>query len=492
MFKKLFSLILLFSITTSHAMQDAPFLAESSARESLQSDSDQPSIFAYAPGRSQADIAKMWSKPGQEAERGVQADEEQKKKCQSALAAAAVAHFSEEQEREKKASAETESKEKASWKPSELDAETERIYGKLEPYTKEIDASLCAHMVAEKNCHPRITEIINMWKQKVLDDKAGKKDSFQFLPKRLLLVGPAGTGKTTIGKAIAAECDMPYFMHLATDIATPYKNTGTPNLKKIFADAVAAGKPCVVILDEIGVLLQQHRNKNDTDAGMLTKLWRLLDDHKKDPILFIATANDVSKAPAAIVTRFSGNKIETSLPNLEQRTEILKYHMDHKRSNPTDFSGITAEELAIRTNGFSHRHLEQLVENILQKTVSSGKYERATMEHGSQAISSIVESDSELNGEKNRNKWKLRIVKGAGALLAIGVPLGTNYWMHKRSLVAQDKTATKSAAIGAVIAGTGTFALKAGHAIFGIIGKIVAANKKNKILQSEVDLRRPY
>lgn len=95
------------------------------------------------------------------------------------------------------------------------------------------------------NCPPRVKQIRDIWKLKVAQYKVDKDlNAFnKRTPKKLLLVGPAGTGKSTIGKAIAADCGMPYFMYATPFIANEYITSGTQNIRKIFTDAAALKEP---------------------------------------------------------------------------------------------------------------------------------------------------------------------------------------------------------------------------------------------------------
>lgn len=201
-----------------------------------------------------------------------------------------------------------------------------------------------------ENAPEEIAEVVSLWKDR-------NELELQMIPKQLILCGPSGNGKTTLGKAIAQECGLPFFLYRAAGIATKFKDSGTQNLEKIFSDA-ALNAPCVVIIDELGALLKKYENENDTEQGMLMNLWTLLDSIEEQQILVIFTLNDVDNMPLPMKTRFTGELVTISSPDLNQREEVIKHYTHTAKKNY--FDEIDAKELANKTNGFSSRELKKL------------------------------------------------------------------------------------------------------------------------------------
>lgn len=238
----------------------------------------------------------------------------------------------------------------------------ERIDAGPRPKTDKLNVTLRESLIL--NSPLRIKSIINIWK-KYLAGKISDR-SMAGISKRLLLMGAPGTGKTSMGKAIAAECGIPCFMYDGTSIATSYKDSGSNNLDKIFTHAVD-NMPCVLIVDEIGALLQRYHNKHDTESLMLIKLWQLIDECAKKPILFIATANELEGMPGALESRFCNKKIKFGPPDQDERERIIEHYKNYlSEGNSKVFDGIKAADLAKKTDWFCHRHLEQLMGDALE------------------------------------------------------------------------------------------------------------------------------
>lgn len=202
------------------------------------------------------------------------------------------------------------------------------------------------------------------WGRPLTENEKKKRDQhFRGVFKQWILVGPPGTGKSVACKAIAQTCGIPFFMFRASEMSNTYQNSGSENLIKIFDDVAALDQPCMLIIDELEVWFKQHANKYDSDA-VLTAFWTSLDRYKDCPILVMATANDISEAPADIKSRFNSCVIRMSLPTEEQRERVLKYYMG------TIFGtvdSVTAKKVARSRDKYSYRDLEILVRTVKEK-----------------------------------------------------------------------------------------------------------------------------
>lgn len=144
------------------------------------------------------------------------------------------------------------------------------------------------------------------WKSK--DEQMCKK-FHAILPRKLLLVGSSGTENLMMSRAIGEECEMSFFMYIASSPSEQYKNSVVQNLEELFEKAASLHKPCAVIIDGLQALFSKHANGKDMDSNVV-QFWALLDRYKDSPILVFATLNDLSEAPAQVIDRFLVDTVE--------------------------------------------------------------------------------------------------------------------------------------------------------------------------------------
>jgi AAA+ superfamily predicted ATPase len=185
------------------------------------------------------------------------------------------------------------------------------------------------------------------------------------LPKRLLLVGKPGTGKTTLAKAIAHKCGYDYYVIEAPFLLNEYKNSGPQNLLREIYPLLQAGKPIVVILDELTELTDRYKKENDSDATVGAALWILLDSCAQfDNVFFIGTSNKAKKdLPAQLQSRFDEDIITIHMPHTAARKRILQRHLKDER-HKIDKNFL--QYLIKKTNGRSAREIEKLVFKAIQ------------------------------------------------------------------------------------------------------------------------------
>ena len=185
------------------------------------------------------------------------------------------------------------------------------------------------------------------------------------LPKRLLLVGKPGTGKTTLAKAIALKCGYDYYLVEAPFLLNEYKNSGPQNLLREIYPLLESGRKVVVILDELTELTDQYKKENDSDATVAAALWILLDSCAQcDNVFFIGTSNKAKKdLPAQLQSRFDEDIITLYMPNAATRKRMLEHYLKHERHK---IDAPFLQQLVKKTNGRSVREIEKLVCKAIQ------------------------------------------------------------------------------------------------------------------------------
>lgn len=185
------------------------------------------------------------------------------------------------------------------------------------------------------------------------------------LPKRLLLVGKPGTGKTTLAKAIAIKCGYDYYLVEAPFLLNEYKNSGPQNLLREIYPLLQSGRKVVVILDELTELTDRYKKENDSDATVAAALWILLDSCAQyDNVFFIGTSNKEKKdLPAQLQSRFDEDIITIYMPNDVARNRMFQYFLKHERHK---IDAAFLRYLVKKTDGRSAREIEKLVCKAIQ------------------------------------------------------------------------------------------------------------------------------
>lgn len=143
---------------------------------------------------------------------------------------------------------------------------------------------------------------------------------------RFILVGPPGSGKTTLAHAIAHMLDSPIMFVPATSLLGQYRNETSVNITRFLEQYTTKGNEVVIIFDELHKLFEHHTNDRTDDSQSAAAFWLMLDKIEKcNPhAIIIGTANNVETLPAEIKSRFSGKIITLPLPNKKQKVQAFK------------------------------------------------------------------------------------------------------------------------------------------------------------------------
>jgi len=157
---------------------------------------------------------------------------------------------------------------------------------------------------------------------------------------RFILVGPPGSGKTTLAHAIGHMLGYHIVFAPATGFLGHFRNETAVNIQKFLIKHSSDGLKKVIIIDELHKLFEHHNNSHTDHSQTAAAFWLALDDlEKRSPnIIFIGTANNVAKLPPEIKSRFSGKVITMPIPNKNQKIQAFKDSITHDSAVTLDSS----------------------------------------------------------------------------------------------------------------------------------------------------------
>ena len=166
------------------------------------------------------------------------------------------------------------------------------------------------------------------------------------MPKGILLVGPPGTGKTMMVKAVAGEANVPFFSMSGSEFVEMFVGMGASRVRDLFKQAKEKA-PCIVFIDEIDAIGQKRNSGklggNDEREQTLNQLLTEMDDFEENTgvIILAATNRPESLDPALTRPGRFDRRVPVELPDLQGREAILKVHAKKiKVASDVDFHTI--------------------------------------------------------------------------------------------------------------------------------------------------------
>ena len=214
-----------------------------------------------------------------------------------------------------------------------------------------------ADVAGEDEAKENLQEIVNY-----LHDPKKYEEIGASMPKGILLVGPPGTGKTMLAKAVAGESNVPFFSISGSEFVEMFVGMGASKVRDLFKQAKEKA-PCIVFIDEIDAIGQKRNSGqfggNDEREQTLNQLLVEMDGFEaNDGIIVMAATNRADILDKALLRpgRFD-RQVYVGLPDVKGREEILKVHTRNKPLAPD----VSLKVIAQRTAGFAGADLENLV-----------------------------------------------------------------------------------------------------------------------------------
>ena len=229
-------------------------------------------------------------------------------------------------------------------------------------YVKSSNGIKFTDVAGEDEAKENLTEIVEY-----LHDPDKYKEIGASMPKGILLVGPPGTGKTMLAKAVAGEANVPFFSMSGSEFVEMFVGMGASKVRDLFRQAKEKA-PCIVFIDEIDAIGKKRDGQvggNDEREQTLNQLLTEMDgfEGNNGVIILAATNRPESLDPALLRPGRFDRRVPVELPDLKGREEILKVHARKiKVADNVDFnkiarmaSGASGAELANIVNGAALR-----------------------------------------------------------------------------------------------------------------------------------------
>ena len=220
-------------------------------------------------------------------------------------------------------------------------------------YVKSSEGIKFEDVAGEDEAKENLTEIVDY-----LHNPNKYKDIGASMPKGILLVGPPGTGKTMLAKAVAGEANVPFFSMSGSEFVEMFVGMGASKVRDLFKQAKEKA-PCIVFIDEIDAIGKKRDGQiggNDEREQTLNQLLTEMDGFEGNSGVIILAATNRPDALDPALTRPGrfDRRVPVELPDLKGREEILKVHAKKiKISDDVDFkiiarmaSGASGAELA--------------------------------------------------------------------------------------------------------------------------------------------------
>ena len=235
-------------------------------------------------------------------------------------------------------------------------------------YVQSSDGIKFSDVAGEDEAKENLAEIVDY-----LHNPEKYKEIGASMPKGVLLVGPPGTGKTMLAKAVAGESNVPFFSMSGSEFVEMFVGMGASKVRDLFQQAKEKA-PCIVFIDEIDAIGKKrdgHIGGNDEREQTLNQLLTEMDgfEGNNGVIILAATNRPESLDPALTRPGRFDRRVPVELPDLKGREEILKVHAKKiKVAEDVDFSKI-----ARMASGASGAELANIVNEAALRAVRDGR-----------------------------------------------------------------------------------------------------------------------
>ena len=239
-------------------------------------------------------------------------------------------------------------------------------------------------VAGEDEAKENLTEIVEY-----LHDPGKYREIGASMPKGVLLVGPPGTGKTMLAKAVAGESNVPFFSMSGSEFVEMFVGMGASKVRDLFKQAKEKA-PCIVFIDEIDAIGQKRDGRvmgNDEREQTLNQLLTEMDGFEENNgvILLAATNRPESLDPALLRPGRFDRRVPVELPDLKGREDILKVHARKVRME----KDVDYQKIARMASGASGAELANVVNEAALRAVRDSRH-HVTQEDLEESIEVVI------------------------------------------------------------------------------------------------------
>lgn len=281
-------------------------------------------------------------------------------------------------------------------------------------YVKSKDGGITfADVAGEDEAKESLSEIVNY-----LHDPKKYQEIGASMPKGILLVGPPGTGKTMLAKAVAGESHVPFFAMSGSEFVEMFVGLGASKVRDLFKQAKEKA-PCIVFIDEIDAIGEKRSNQiggNDEREQTLNQLLTEMDGFESNNGVVILAATNRPEALDPALTRPGrfDRRVPVELPDLKGREAILKVHAKKvKMDEDIDFNKI-----ARMSSGASGAELANIINEGALRAVRENR-QTVTQSDLEESIEVVIAGYQKKNAIlTDKEKWTVAYHEIGHALVA--------------------------------------------------------------------------
>ena len=252
-------------------------------------------------------------------------------------------------------------------------------------YVKSDNGIKFSDVAGEDEAKENLAEIVDYLHNPKKYEEIGAK-----MPKGLLLVGPPGTGKTMLAKAVAGEAGVPFFSMSGSEFVEMFVGMGASKVRDLFKQAKEKA-PCIVFIDEIDAIGGKRSNGNmgghDEREQTLNQLLTEMDGFEGNSgvVILAATNRPETLDPALTRPGRFDRRVPVEFPDLKGREEILKVHVKKIKVEPN----VDYTQIARMASGASGAELANIVNEAALRAVRNGR-KAATQADLEESIETVI------------------------------------------------------------------------------------------------------